>query len=687
MKKRADGNKILFIKHEWLSHKRAVFYIICISMLFLSPALWMGFHSDDLIHRALLIKELSYEQIVNNGLLNSVNEMFSFTRGDSLLVAYGKNSGVLPWWTSDHFDINLLRPLTELTHRLDYFLWPDSPVAMHVHSLLWMVAIILVLSSLYRRKIQTGWIAGLATLLFAISSINAIPVAWLANRNSMVALFFGVSTLLVHDRWRSDRWAPGAFLGPVFLVMGFLAGEAALATCAYLFSYMFFIDKDTVFKRLLSMVPYGVIFVLWALIYKIEGFGSHGSGMYINPMSDPGIFINALLDRLPILLAGQWVNFIADFYAIFNVPLLFKVFSFSLLGVLVIILSPILREDPVARFWALGMVLSLIPVCASFPSSRHLIFSGIGAMGLIAQMVGAYKEREGYSVLWQKTARVFVPSVMAVHLVMAPVITPVSIKMFKDFFVYHAAVPSLVLPISSNMAATEVVLVNPPSPHMTSFMWRYRNYKGLPNAAGMRVLTSGVDFPLEIHRKDANTLVIKKDAGLNKAFLEDLFYNPFSPFQANHKIELHGLAIKINSVTKESYPDKIELISESALTPNVLHMLKEQFAIPAGNIVKVGGHTVEVQLDEVFQKRYYDSFRHRGVAVKPGSSLKLPSWDIEVLSMNKKGFPTEAVFHFSLSLESRAIVFLRWQEGGYVPFQLPAIGETAILKGESMLPW
>ena len=57
------------------------------------------------------------------------------------------------------------------------------------------------------------------------------------------------------------------------------------------------------------------------------------------------------------------------------------------LTLLFAVLSPLLRREPVARFWALGMVLSLIPICATFPMDRLLFFVGLGAAGLLAQFL------------------------------------------------------------------------------------------------------------------------------------------------------------------------------------------------------------------------------------------------------------------------------------------------------------
>ena len=44
-----------------------------------------------------------------------------------------------------------LQALTVLTHRLDYALWPESPVLMHAQSLFWLGMLVFAVAVFYRR--------------------------------------------------------------------------------------------------------------------------------------------------------------------------------------------------------------------------------------------------------------------------------------------------------------------------------------------------------------------------------------------------------------------------------------------------------------------------------------------------------------------------------------------------------
>src|SRR5271167_2972626 len=63
-----------------------------------------------------------------------------------------------------------------------------------------------------------------------------------------------------------------------------------------------------------------------------------------------------------------------------------SVFSLAVVAVLAVLFIPLIFRDRVARFWGLGMLLSLVPVAAVGPENCLLSFVGLGPMGLLAQL-------------------------------------------------------------------------------------------------------------------------------------------------------------------------------------------------------------------------------------------------------------------------------------------------------------
>ena len=50
--------------------------------------------------------------------------------------------GVLPWWVGDNVKLAFWRPLTSLTHWMDYQLWPDSPMLMRLQNIAWFMVLL-----------------------------------------------------------------------------------------------------------------------------------------------------------------------------------------------------------------------------------------------------------------------------------------------------------------------------------------------------------------------------------------------------------------------------------------------------------------------------------------------------------------------------------------------------------------
>jgi hypothetical protein len=127
----------------------------------------------------------------------------------------------------------------------------------------------------------------------------------------------------------------------------------------------------------------------WAAWYSSSGFGASGSALYVDPSS--GLpFLAALLGRAPVLLWGLWAWPGADISMVLSRSGQTVLWgsAVALTVGLTFLLLPLLRRHAQARFLALGMVGSLVPAAATFPSNRLLVFASIGGMGLVAMLTG-----------------------------------------------------------------------------------------------------------------------------------------------------------------------------------------------------------------------------------------------------------------------------------------------------------
>lgn len=171
-----------------LVHPRLQRWVVLLALLLALPSLFFGFAIDDRLQRQLA---LGRSTLYDLGPL----ELFSFVPGPADRTLKLIESGFGAWWSDVNARIVLLRPISSGLMWLDHQLL-GHPIAIHAHSLLWLAATVALAGALYRRLIVVPWIAGLASLMFAIDPTHGLLAGWVAQRNALIAGTFGLAALL-----------------------------------------------------------------------------------------------------------------------------------------------------------------------------------------------------------------------------------------------------------------------------------------------------------------------------------------------------------------------------------------------------------------------------------------------------------------------------------------------------------
>jgi hypothetical protein len=561
------------IAYVALTSRFSPLIIAILAVLLTLSSLQGGLAMDDYHHKLLMIDSPIK-------LLDSPIDMFSFFDGDPDRTTEIMDHGFFPWWTYKGIKGAFLRPLASITHWLDYILWPDTPLLMHAQSVLWYGVLAAAVAFLYRRFISIAWVAGLAALLYAIDDAHGTPVGFLANRNAVMATLFGVLTIIIHDKWRRENLSIGLFVGPALLAASLLSAEAGIATCAYLFAYAVFIDRGTLRRRFAAMIPYVAVVVIWRIIWTYLGYGVEHMGAYIDPLGEPLSYIAAVKNRAPFLLLGQWAIPPSDITMLISPKYAIWIWRSGLvfLVILIVALIPLLWRQRSTRFWATGMVLSVLPICATFPSDRLLTFVGIGAMGLIAQFIYlVFGNAEGRPrlILWRIPALLLACIFILIHLIIAPLVFPI-----------RAAYPMIPKEFANKLMLTEgldesikdqdLIIVNPPITFLmlqSPMMWECNNQ---PMPRHLRILTSSLFQPVEIYRPDAKTLVVRPAYGFYAYVLDGLFRNKNNPFSVGDCVELTGMTVEIREVRNDGQVSEAAFIFSTVLEDPSLRWLQHK---------------------------------------------------------------------------------------------------------------
>lgn len=557
----------------FLTSRRVIHLTVTLAILLTLPGLWLGWQTDDHLHRATLTDEFPSMSDARR----SFPDMFAFVK-DGLVTEGGAiDRGELPWWTPQNFKIAFYRPTTGLTHWIDYQLWPHTPALMHVQSIAWYALTIALATVLFRRLSITPLVAGLAALIYAVSDAHGLPAVWLANRNAVLATCFGICAMLAYDRWRRDAWKPGAILAPIALLVSVLANEGAIAVGAYLVAYALFIDPNRTWRRFTALVPCTLIGVAWWAAYRAGGYGSIGSGVYIDPVSEWDKFLPALIQRAPVLFYGLFSVPPSDAHILMSQPALqvFWAIGLVVMAIIAIQMACHFRTNPVMRFATVGMLLSLIPVSATFPSDRLLMFAGIGAALIIAQlMVTARKPTSTLRSL--RFTRVVGGSLVVLHLILTPLGLVTAAHNVREFG-QHATHAGMHLPADPAIEDQRLIVVSTPSAFLFTFANIYAATQHRPIATETLVLGSGV-YPVQVERTDANTLVVSQAGGwllkpgrwpgddptqfkwvgtqyLFQTF--DVLFRDEQPFRVGEQIQTSDCTIEVVELTADHRPARV----------------------------------------------------------------------------------------------------------------------------------
>ncbi|MDR3637029.1 MAG: hypothetical protein P4L84_24710 [Isosphaeraceae bacterium] len=541
--RRLAGSVSSFLTTRYLPAAAAV-----LTVVLALPALGNGWMLDDYFHRTILLERSQFRD-----LLGRPSEMFRFFRGDPDRARQLMDIGLYPWWTYPSLKGEFLQALTVLTHRLDYALWPDSSVLMHAHSLFWLAATVAATACFYRRMLGATWVAGVAALVFAVDDARGATVGFIANRNVLVAATFGVASLIAHDRARRDGSRLAGWLAPLLLAGALFSKEEGIGTCAYLAAYALCMDRGGRWRSGLALWPYAVVVVAWASLRAHWGYGVRDMGLYIDPLTDTVRFLAAAASRLPILLLGQWSPMPADLGVVLRPTLLWGIAG-VLLGAVLCAMTPLLRRDRLARFWAVGMVLALIPVSATLPGDRLLTFAGIGAAGLLAQFWAFVFTAEDAPTnpFWRVPAKAVAWFLVAVHAVIAPIALPLRAGnplgpwwVEKRLYIRTDLEPSL--------EERTVAVVNAPSPMHANYLILRRELEGQSIPRHVRVLAPAMPA-VTIRRLDEQTLAIRPQGGYLRWVLDRVFRSERRGFAVGEQVKLTGMTVTITSLTADGRP-------------------------------------------------------------------------------------------------------------------------------------
>lgn len=518
--------------------------ILAFAIALALPSLFAGLAADDYIHLAM------YQGYLPKPADASLFGLFSFLTGNASENERLVDIGYLPWWSAPDLHVTFYRPFSELSHALDYRLWPASPALMHLHSVIWFALLLLTAAGVYTRISGPGRVRNLASYVYAVSALHATTVGWIANRNALVAGALGLACVLCHASWRSQQRPVFLPLSMIALAAALFSAEAATATMAYLFAYALCLDTGPLRRRLLSLLPCCAVLIGWKLRYDALGFGAYASGLYLDPSKEPLEFIKGFVERAPVLLMAQLTGLPTSLYIFMEKPERLVLWWSALAlgaGFFALFARELWRERP-SRYYLVGMALSLLPVGAAGTDERSLVFVSFGGAGVIAALVERHVLSEA-RVPGLKRGSTYALTLL--HVLLAPLLFLANVNGLSTFtrpFTDQA----LKLPVDGAMQDEKLMLINSPAPQLNMHLAAIRLLNGLPLPHSSYSLAPGntrlkltrVRDSLEIEARDG--FVINYDT---------LFRGSAHPFRVGDVVQLKDMSATIQRITQDGRPE------------------------------------------------------------------------------------------------------------------------------------
>jgi hypothetical protein len=500
--------------------RRPLMLAIGLAALFgLAELPFASFMADDLI-------QLGFLEGVSPATWIGPLELYTISDGEPAHMQVMKDAGAFPWFFDPDFKMAFARPLSSALLAADHALFGLHPLGYRVHGALWFVVLVAGLGVLLRRALP-GPVGALALLIFTISGIHGV-LAWTATRHIVIAGALGLLALGWHVRWREQGWRPGAALAVAGFALSLGASEAAVGVLAYLAAYELLAGPGGWRRRLTALLPVGLLFVAYLVLYRVLDLGASGGSGYLDPLREPLSYAVHLPGRLLFLLGAMVLGGNADLWVLRPDlrPALVVVGAVAAAGLGGLLLATRPAADAPhrrgARWLIAGALLSALPFTGTPIGSRCLVVPLLGGSVAIALVLHgwwtALRARPGITNRLLGAACVLLA---LLHLGLAPLARLAAPPLLREMMVTRLATAMETLDLDEGQLAAQTVIL-PAAPDIAIGFHSYfhRSLAGLPMPARWRAL-SWAPTDHRLHRTADDTFELEMvDGAMEGSHLE-----------------------------------------------------------------------------------------------------------------------------------------------------------------------
>lgn len=499
-----------------LSYRSGLLIVLLVALLTRIPTPFSQFSTDDYLIRAMVAGDA---ELYSHGFAKAdpdkpfwqrLGDGFHFYHPDAGTLNFYQHYGNLSWWSSDDAKMVPWRPLSAFTHWIDFQIAPDNFAFQALHSLLYVLLMALCCYRLFWRLRPSPGLVVLASLLLIVDFSHLLNFSWIAARNVFIAMALGCLALERFLAWREGSRS-ALYVSLLAFIAGLFSAENSLSVLAYMGAYALFVERGTLLRRGLLLMPYLTIVVVWRGVYNMLGYGADGIGLYQDPGGNLLGFLESLLRIMPVILASMVTTLDGTVTTLApELRIWLTVVSAIILLVCLRLIWPLVRSDAAVRFMLLGSVLAAVPASAHlYGGPRASVFASIGFFWLLAIWLRYLALSPGW-----RLPRFLMMGAVALHLAI-PILMGflTTSQLLPVVYVDDGRFSSVEKPLRAAGETPALVFVNTPAPHKEFYLpfeWKYR-YGVLPDR--LNLLAPGM-VSLELTRISNRAFELEAPVGL-----------------------------------------------------------------------------------------------------------------------------------------------------------------------------
>jgi len=312
-----------------------------------------------------------HDIIVNNAVNRDIANFFSlFSSADSTVAGNQKT---------------YYRPLNRLTYMLDYQLFGLHPAGYHFVNILIHLMTVILLYFVARELFTKSVPAFIAALIFAVHPVNTEAVNFISARNSSLAAFFVLLTLMTYLHAQAENNKSSSYLSGLFFLMGLLCKEQAIMLPFVLLIFEMVKgrkDGTSIKAKLLPLLPFALATAIY-LVLRIHALSTVVGGYRITD----GLWGRILQNIYVIPKYAMIILFPLRLNAFYSLPhdYLAKAAWLVLLWIVIIATFLVIdKERAATKFGLLWLAINFVPISNIVPipsapiAERYLYLPAIG---------------------------------------------------------------------------------------------------------------------------------------------------------------------------------------------------------------------------------------------------------------------------------------------------------------------